>query len=249
MAHLQRIELRARGVTLVELLVVVAIIGVITAITLPAIQSARESARSTDCKNRLRQLGLAIQNIAGEGRGMSTLRGNMGHVTENQNKMGTGYLWQCPSQYPSIVDGNELSYLRVWSGTAKSEAEMATKRDGFYAEPDLRRVYDGTSHTVAIADGWQDLTITNASQTDVVDHYFGGPELSNEYGSTGVPVNSFKRADVDFDGKEISFGSYHRGGINAVFLDGHTRYISQSVTPDVWEALGTHAGGDYTSEY
>jgi prepilin-type N-terminal cleavage/methylation domain-containing protein/prepilin-type processing-associated H-X9-DG protein len=92
---------RRFGFTLVELLVVIAIIGILIALLLPAVQSAREAARRTQCKNHLKQIGLAILNY-------ETQKGELPPGTF----LGEGSSW---SAYilPYLEEGQAFADLRI----------------------------------------------------------------------------------------------------------------------------------------
>ena len=118
---------RKRGFTLIELLVVIAIIAILIALLLPAVQQAREAARRSQCRNNMKQIGLALHNyhdvfnVFPPGNALSTLSPDAGYsvdLTTANRAAGYGwavyilpYLDQAPLYNQLNVSGLELVKL------------------------------------------------------------------------------------------------------------------------------------------
>jgi prepilin-type N-terminal cleavage/methylation domain-containing protein/prepilin-type processing-associated H-X9-DG protein len=94
------------GLTLVELLVVIAIVGLSLALSLPAIQAARESARRSQCDSHLRQIGTALQSFEGANRALPS--GYVSRSTFGGADAGPGWGWAA-----LLLDYIEESSLRT----------------------------------------------------------------------------------------------------------------------------------------
>lgn len=155
-----RMQIRRRGFTLIELLVVIAIIAILIALLLPAVQQAREAARRSQCKNYLKQMGLALHsyhntfNTMPPG-WMGVLNGNL--APDGENGFGWGamllpYLDQSPLynqlDFHRPIDDNSM-------GTYNNRTLVGTALPVFRCPSDPTRekfpVNDRNSMPIALA--------------------------------------------------------------------------------------------------
>ena len=117
------------GFTLVELLVVIAIIGVLVSMLLPAVQAAREAARRTQCKNQMKQIGLAFLNHESAIGALPS--GGWGYLWTGDPDFGTGERqpggW-CFSIL-SYIESDAIRSLGKGLPTAEKRAALARQRD------------------------------------------------------------------------------------------------------------------------
>jgi prepilin-type processing-associated H-X9-DG protein len=112
--------MKTKNFTLIELLLVIAVIAVLISMLLPAISNSRKSALSAACKNNLRQVGIAVQGYSDDNNGM--IRAGKPDWSP----------YVQPDQLFYILD--KCGYINIGKSTACSEAPPATKTsDGYGA--------------------------------------------------------------------------------------------------------------------
>src|SRR5688572_18349252 len=122
------------GFTLVEILVVVAIISILIALMLPAIQAARESARKTKCANNLKQIGLAIHNYMDVKKSFPP--GYVTKVLPNLDDGGPGWSWG-PMIMPHFEEGAAFEQVSLSEPIASEQNKVRlTSLSGFICPSD-----------------------------------------------------------------------------------------------------------------
>lgn len=336
-------KMTRRGITLADVLVSIGIVGLLLALLLPAVQQLRESARKTQCLDRLRQLGIASQNHAATQRDQFPYNATNAYdvkraqflesISPHRNLLvfleqtalskllpSDPFLIndiQFPPNFSHLSFENEIKgrfpvFLcpsdRQVPGSTNYRANMGYGPGIFGPEPPTISGYlgnvsgafvhgrstrpaefrDGLSHTILfseklIGDGdpshytpWTDyhfltrpdlLTADDAanscgklSKKDPLHAsyggwtwYFGG--WNSTWYNHILPPNSAvpdcsNGSFATAGGGPGSYAarSYHTNGVNAVFADGSTRFVSNYIDLSIWRALSTRNGGEFHNE-
>jgi hypothetical protein len=303
---------RRAGLTIVEVLVAVGILGLLAALLLPAVQEARAGAHRIQCQNHLRQLGLAISNV-NEATGAFPTSSNpesgywrllpfvdaaalrQSLVSSLEPRTFQVPVLACPLD--PIVEENMLYGDVSYYFNDGTHFRVRDPLNGFRKSSKVdtrpRDISDGLSQTVSMSERlvrplvapipapevmedeprryffWTERRYSGSGEEALAveqcrfhrtttDPQFFGANALNYWLSIGydhmLPPNhpGCYNGPEDFDVQVllaiIPASSLHFGGVNTLMGDGSVRFMSETIDPSVWQALGTRNGAEVVSD-
>ncbi|MSR57404.1 MAG: DUF1559 domain-containing protein [Planctomycetaceae bacterium] len=221
--------------------------GVLAALLLPAVQQAREAARRTQCKNNLKQIGLALHNYHDTYHCFppAFIADESGKPMHSWRVLILPYLDE-PGLY------SRYRFDEPWDGPNNSQ--LLPLMPAIYRCPSdpsspaaTNTAYAGVFGPKSVFRGTQPVRMA-----DITDGTANTLAVGEVGAGTAIPW--MKPQDIDITlhptiGSPGGFGSAHVGGCHFIMLDGSVRFVSQNINATTLQSLFTIDGGETVGEF
>jgi len=250
------------GFSLIELLVVIGIIGLLVALLLPAIQSARESARRTACANNLRQIGVGLLHYHESLETFPTGCVDHRSFVDGGRQLAWSALLLPFIEQKSVYDMLDLSQGFDSPANAKGAAQVlsvyvcpSNPRDSMLVDGRAACDYGGIygerlvsnpvfpNGTMLYSDPVCIRDITDGTSTTLIVAEDGQSEDMQWINGLNVFEQSYAINHAPLGENEIR-SMHSGGGAHGVFCDGSVRYLLETIDVHVLAAICTRAQGE-----